>query len=180
MEYRKINSAWVSCYVRGNNLKEAANNDLRQTVHTMLDILDALELLHSRGRLHRNLCPENVLLLVQGGKRVTVLGNKAAGTGYRSPEARIGAVTDVTSDLYSVAAIFYYCLTGHGLSLQQMLRPKAPDASESPMLHGESSGTRSAVARILKKGLNTLPQKRYASADEMRQAFRELLETLEG
>lgn len=90
----------------------------------------ALAYAHSRGVIHRNLKPDNVIMgkgavkvldfglayLAAGDARTTTLNKPGAVGGnfnYLSPEQRTGAgPLDKRSDIYSLGAIFYEMLTG--------------------------------------------------------------------
>ncbi len=164
--------------------------DLRRITCRMVGLLDALEAFHKSGFLHLDISPDNVMLTGQGERERIFLidynsarpvgaeesGYLSCKAGYSAPEVETGDTGAIgfPSDLYSVAAVFYRCLMGRTLSLEEMLRPVAPDAAESPWLQDMPQTVVYMVGRILKKGLNALPRKRYQSIGQMRQAFQEL------
>ena len=92
----------------------------------ILQILRALEHAHSKGIIHRDIKPQNVILTKNGDIKVTDFGiaklpnsvseridEKAVGTVYYiSPEQACGKETDFYSDLYSVGIMFYEAVTG--------------------------------------------------------------------
>lgn len=98
-------------------------------------VLEALERVHERGLLHRDVKPANLLRFGEqlkltdfgAGRSMarkafhteTLVGTRM----YSAPEQREGAPTDVRADLYSVGCILYEMLTG-----------AAPDPAEEPAL----------------------------------------------
>jgi hypothetical protein len=101
-----------------------SKGDVRSIV---IQIGEALELLHSKGILHRDLKPENVLmptdsLVKLGDFGIAVMEDQAGllthsicgmGTiGYVSPEQQYGLKVDERTDQYSLAALCYELLTG--------------------------------------------------------------------
>ena len=173
----------------------ASSPALRQTVLRMLALLDALEAFHRNGYLHLDISPDNIMLVGEGkGERCFLIDYNSAASlgtgnlaflsckpGYSAPELTAGKREriDQSSDLYSVAAVFYRCLMGRRLSLMDTLRPSPPDGRESPLL-GDAPQTVSHMASaILRKGLGTLPSRRYQSIAVMRQDFAELLDRID-
>lgn len=162
---------------------------LRQSVLRMLSLLEELEQFHRIGNLHLDICPNNILLAGNGATEALILTQCAipggcalcCRGGYAAPELVNGQTdaADFSTDLYSVTAVFFHCLMGRKLTLREALLPKAPDGSDSPLLNDAPPAVRSIVRRILRKGLNVLPDKRYRSIGVLRRAFRELLETLD-
>ena len=185
-------------YTGGRSLQAELNRSpasLRRTAQWMIGLLDALEAFHKSGYLHLDISPGNVMLVGQEDQaRIFLIDYNSArelgsrdssylscNAGYSAPEVSVGNLEGFcfSSDLYSVAAVFFRCLMGRSLTLAEALRPKAPDAQDSAMLKDVPQTVSSMVNSILKKGLNTLPKRRYQSIGQMRQAFQELLDRID-
>ena len=173
--------------------------NLHAAVRRMLGLLDALEIFHTRGMLHLDISPDNILLVGKGEKERTLLIDYNSShtmdeiaarrgmifsvkEGYTSPEVRTGQdrAISFSSDLYSAAAVFHACLTGRAPSGTELTRKTPPDGGGSPLLSGAPSTVREQTARILKRGLCALPSRRYRSVAEMRNDLQELLRRADG
>ena len=126
-------------YLPGITLRELLNDYGSLTVEQALDIttavLQALVVAHREGILHRDVKPENVMLVNDGRIKVgdfglarpvtsaTETGKSLLGTvAYIAPELLTRGQADARSDLYSV-----------GVMLYEMLAGKQPFTGDSPM-----------------------------------------------
>lgn len=166
--------------------------DLRSHTQRMLKLLDALEAVHKCGFLHLDIRPETIMLaeteqifLMDYNSTIPVDYQTSSylnyRPGYSAPEVEYSAsgAADFSSDLYSVTAVFYHCLMGRRLSLEEMLLSRPPDGQDSPLVCGMHPAIRRSVKTILRKGMSVLSTKRYRSVGQMRKAFRELLELID-
>lgn len=186
-------------YSGGRSLQSelnASGNDLRRYVRWMQRLLDALEAFHKSGYLHLDISPDNIMLVGSGENEriflidfnsVHELGAQnceylSSKPGYSAPEVSLGDCDRIgmPSDLYSVAAVFYRCLMGRTMTLEESLRASAPEGKDSACLNAMPETVVSMVSRIMKKGLHILPAKRYQSIGQMRLAFAELLDRIDG
>ena len=163
---------------------------LAQHVDRMLGLLDTLESHHKCGYLHLGISPDQILLAEAEGKEIVcLLQNDTVPLlrdpdqdrvrplpGYTPPELENGTLdmADFSSDLYAVTAVFFTCLMGRPMTLEELLFSGTPSVRESLCLREEPYPVRQMVNRILKKGLQVLPAKRYRSVGQMRNALREL------
>jgi TOMM system kinase/cyclase fusion protein len=107
---------------------------LREALHLMTQVLDALACAHRRGVVHRDLKPANIMVTATGARRNALvldfgLGGFAAGASwelptltrsreflgtpsYAAPEQLRGEPATTRSDLYSWGLILLECLTG--------------------------------------------------------------------
>lgn len=117
-------------YIDGITLKDYIDSERvlnwKDAVHFIIQILRALQNAHNRGIVHRDIKPQNIMLLTDGTIKVMDFGiakfareesmtatDQAIGTvHYISPEQARGDVTDEKSDIYSVGVMFYEMLTG--------------------------------------------------------------------
>jgi len=126
-------------YLPGMTLRDLLNDYGTLTVEQSLDIaqavLQALSVAHREGILHRDVKPENVILVNDGRIKIGDFGlarpvNNATDTGksllgtvaYIAPELLTRSQADNRSDLYSV-----------GIMLFEMLTGKQPFTGETPM-----------------------------------------------
>ena len=179
-------------YVDGMTLREYLNErggrlTSRETVHFISQILKALEHAHANGVVHRDIKPQNIMLLDNGQLRMMdfgiarisraenqLSGGKAMGSvHYISPEQAKGDETDCTSDIYSVGVMMYEMLSGHlPFDADDMVEVAIKQISDQPKpLHEIAPDVPNALVEITEKAMAKLPQNRYASAREMLQAL---------
>ncbi len=118
-------------HVEGITLKEFIQRqkilDWKEALIVVVQILKALSHAHDKGVIHRDIKPQNILLLPNATIKVTDFGiasfkrgeikspveTKAIGSvHYVSPEQAQGEYTDEKSDIYSVGVVLYEMLTG--------------------------------------------------------------------
>lgn len=117
-------------YIEGITLKEYIEQQKvigwKETVHFVSQILKALQHAHDKGIIHRDVKPQNIMLLQDGTIKVTDFGiarfsrgdtktmteNAIGSVHYISPEQARGELTDDKADIYSVGVVMYEMLTG--------------------------------------------------------------------
>lgn len=118
-------------YVQGNSLKKILDQKQKlteeETIPLICQLLDALEYLHQRKLIHRDIKPDNLLITPSGNLKLidmglirnmeltslTLTGAIIGTPHYLSPEQAKGEKKlDIRSDIYAVGATMYYMLTG--------------------------------------------------------------------
>ncbi|MBI3450387.1 MAG: serine/threonine-protein kinase PknK, partial [Acidobacteria bacterium] len=181
-------------YIQGQSLVEAAADlSADEALDLVAQICRALEFVHTRGLVHRDLKPDNVLVTGGAGERRAVLVDfglasraraegVAAGTlAYVSPEALKGGTIDGRSDLYALGVMLYQLTTGRcpfegsGKEIVRghlELEPTPPSAAAPT---GAAAPLRPllepALSAIILRLLSKEPSQRFASAAETLQAI---------
>ena len=117
-------------YVEGITLKEYIEQrgpiSWQECLKFLIQILRALQHAHDKGIVHRDVKPQNIMLLQQGTIKIADFGiarfsrsetrtmteNAIGSVHYISPEQAKGDLTDEKADIYSVGVIMYEMLTG--------------------------------------------------------------------
>ena len=153
----------------------------------LLQICGSLAEAHAYGLIHRDIKPQNIILSegIGGEDRVTVLdfglvsqmnssGDESGGIKgtplYMSPECAVGQQhLDCRSDLYSVAALGYFLLTGKTVfngNVMELLDSHVHHTPES-MSRRTSNCISSDLEELLMKTLSKNPDSRPQSALDM-------------
>lgn len=176
-------------FVLGKELKayfdKAERFQIKDCMHIMLQLLDALDYAHGRGVVHRDIKPSNIIItqdhqikvvdfgiariesseLTQDG---TVLGTPA----YMSPEQFRGLVVDRRSDIYSTGVILYQFLTGDRPFLGNPTTLMHKVLSQAPVPPSElNPDVSEALADVVAKAMSKQPEDRFQTAAEFRQAL---------
>lgn len=175
-------------YIEGITLKEymeyrAKALTYKETVHFIMQILAALQHAHDKGIVHRDIKPQNIMLLADGTIKVMDFGiarfsrsesrtitDKAIGSvHYISPEQARGNPTDLRADLYSVGVMMYEMLSGTlpfesdspvSVAIKQISEEAKPLRELNPAVP-------EALAAITARAMAKDPAERYPSAREM-------------
>lgn len=105
--------------------------------------------------------------------------------GYTAPEVAMGAGGDnigFWTDLYSLTAVFYQCISGNKLTQMQLIgaEPPVPFFSSINMLEGCPETALSLLRHIFLKGLSVVPKRRYRTAGQLREDLVELEARMDG
>ncbi len=174
-------------YIDGITLKEYIERkkplSWKDTVHFTVQILRALQHAHDRGIVHRDIKPQNIMLLEDGSIKVmdfgiarfsrsetrTITDKTIGSVHYISPEQAKGDITDAKADLYSVGIMMYEMLTGKlpfdsdsavSIAIKQISdAPKSPREIVPEIPEGLEEITLKAMAKD--------PSVRYQSASQM-------------
>ena len=174
-------------YVEGITLKEYIEQQKvlpwPEAVNFTTQILRALQHAHDKGIVHRDIKPQNIMLLKNGTIKVTDFGIARFSRGetrtmtesaigsvhYISPEQARGDITDDKADIYSVGVVLYEMVTGTlpfegesavAVALKQLQEPPKPPTKINEDL---PIGLEQIILHAMEKSIRL----RYQSAAEM-------------
>jgi serine/threonine-protein kinase len=202
-------ASYTMQFVTGRTLTEmiatqATQRDLERVLQCLISVCDALAFAHSRGVVHRDLKPDNIMvgeygqvyLMDWGCAKVldgagvdramidgvdepegTIIGTVR----YMSPEQARGEVsrTDARSDVFAVGAMLYKALTGQapymGPMEQALAAAERAEFRPPDESHGVAVKPPPMLTAIVKKAMAREPAERHQSAAELGEELRAFL-----
>jgi serine/threonine-protein kinase len=174
----------------GEVLKHTKIIGIKETITIALQLAKALSYAHSVGIVHRDIKPDNIIVLPDGETikvadfgiarmseseeaQKTQVGSVLGTPRYMSPEQALGESVDGRSDLFSVGVIMYEMLTGTkafdatnmGALMMQIAQ------SQPEPLKKVNPSVPAGLRQIIQKLLQKSPDKRYQTGDELAQAL---------
>jgi len=152
-----------------------------EALHFITQIMRGLSHAHSRGIVHRDIKPQNIMILRDGTVKVTDFGIACLSNGanpsnepigsvhYISPEQAKGDYTDNRSDIYSAGVVLYEMLTSRlpfdgdnpvSIAIQHLNAVPAEPRALNPDIP-------EALEQICLKAMAPDRGRRYSTADEM-------------
>ncbi|MFP5228250.1 MAG: protein kinase domain-containing protein, partial [Acidobacteriota bacterium] len=186
----------VSELLEGETLRERLDRGavgLRQVIDYGVQIAHGLAAAHARGIIHRDLKPENLFLTREAQAKILDFGlarivplpkedstlapgapestpGAVLGTvGYMSPEQVRGEPADARSDIFSFSVILREMLTGK----RTFQKPSSAETmaailhDDPPPLAEEAPGIPAGLQRVLQRGLEKSPERRFQSAADL-------------
>ena len=176
----------VTEYIDGGTLADQMGRPLpvSYVVEVLRPIANALDYAHSRGVLHRDVKPSNILLSRDGrpilndfglaqilvpDARLTAQGALMGTPSYMAPEQAEGKELGPAADIYALAIVAYEMLTGRvpfsaatpaAVLLAQVRDPLPMPRSINPAIAPE-------VESVLVRGLDKDPARRFPTAGQM-------------
>lgn len=177
----------VEEYIDGITLKDYLSQQKeikwKEAIHFTIQILRALQHAHEKGIVHRDIKPQNIMLLQDGTIKVTdfgiarfsrsetrtMTGKTIGSVHYIAPEQARGDLTDEKADIYSVGVMLYEMVTGRlpfeadnavSVAIMQLQADPKPPREINPSLP-------EGLEEITMKAMQKDPSQRYQSASEM-------------
>ena len=174
-------------YVEGVTLKNLIKRrgalTLSEVIDIMLQLTSAIACAHDSYIIHRDIKPQNVLILDDGRVKITDFGiamalnsneltqtNSVMGSvHYLPPEQANGTGATIKSDIYSLGILMYELLTGNlpfkgdsavEIAIKQMKEPIPSIVEQNPNIP-------QSIENIILKACAKNPKNRYESARQM-------------
>jgi hypothetical protein len=157
---------------------------LKQLRTVGMQVGEALDYAHSRGLVHRDVKPSNVLMdergnclltdfgiarIIEGATKLTGTGTVMGTPAYMSPEQGRGQVVDRRSDIYSLGVILFELATGRQPFIAD--HPVAiivKHATETvPAVRGLNPNVPMALEQVIQRAMAKNPADRYQTAREL-------------
>ncbi len=195
-------------YVNGQALDARMRKpiDISEVLQIGLQVAEALDAAHSKGIVHRDIKPGNVMLTQENQVKVldfglaklmepslvdpggelglttqTEMGTTIGTVFYMSPEQAIGAPVDYRSDIFSVGVLLYEMTTGRrpfgSRSVVETVEQILHSQPEAIALLNPQAG--SGIEGIIRKCMEKDPRKRYQSAHDLVSDLRALIQNQE-
>ena len=185
-------------YVDGPTCREKVEKEgklpWREAVDIVRQAAAGLEHAASKGIIHRDVTPDNIMLASDGSARLTDLGlakeaaadrtgvtrtGASLGTPYYMSPEQINSARDVDfrSDIYSLGAALYHIVCGHvpySGSTFEVMTKHVREALPSPKKHVPDLPD--AFCDVVRKMMAKSPDNRYQSYGELRQDLQNLLD----
>ncbi len=172
---------WIQGITLSTKVKRDGLLDESAVKEILVSLLPVLDYIHSRGIIHRDIKPNNVILRQQDGKPVLIdfgIAKETMGTvvnaqgeitssivvgtrGFMPPE-QAGGKPVYASDLYSLGLTAIYLLTGK--------RPQELEINPQTgnyIWHTDAVKISPSLAAVLDKAIESHPRDRYSTAREM-------------
>jgi serine/threonine protein kinase len=185
-------------YIQGRTLREALDKlnpplfPPQEAVRLAIQICEALAYAHHQGVFHRDVKPENIMILddgnikiidfgvalLEGARRVTWRGlSGTVGTpDYMSPEQLKGERGTASSDIYAVGVMLYEMLCGHvpfeGENVFAVMNQHV--SQDPPSLLHCNPHVSPALATVVMRAIRRDPEKRYKHIEDMLRDLRHL------
>lgn len=178
-------------FIEGSSLQQILSGTERLDASRAFDIIRqvgaALEHIHHRGFVHRDVKPGNILVSSDGRAVLSDLGTAAllgasgltdigtvVGTpAYMSPEQANGGIVDARTDIFALAVVMYECLTGRrpveAQTIAEQFKNLVQGAPLAPSRLNPEIPTE--LDRVLLNALAKNPEQRFPSVDIFVQAL---------
>ena len=185
-------------YIEGkhlkNLLKKRGKLTLSEAVDIMMQITDGMSVAHDSYIIHRDIKPQNIMILENGLVKITDFGiamamnatqltqtNSVMGSvHYLPPEQASGQGSTLQSDIYSMGIVMYELITGElpfkgdnavEIALKH-LKEHVPDVKE------KVENVPNSIVNIIKKSTAKNPKNRYVDAREMHEDLKTCLDEI--
>ncbi|MEJ2302091.1 MAG: protein kinase [Anaerolineales bacterium] len=184
----------VMRWMRGGSLRDAVANgplDLETTAVNLDQLAAGLTSAHSQNIVHRDIKPSNLLLDQEGNAYLADFGiamdfrgingssadqyEMASSSAYMAPEQALGEAITPQTDIYSLGITLYEVLSGQhpysGMDTDSLVYQLIHDPL--PWIDTLNPEIKSEVNQVIQKATHKNPKRRYQSALELANAFRE-------
>ncbi len=182
-------------YIKGRHLKQLLRRrgelTINEVIDIMLQITDGMAAAHDSYIIHRDIKPQNIMILENGLVKITDFGIAMALNGtqltqtnsvmgsvhYLPPEQASGKGSTIQSDVYSMGILMYELLTGklpyRGDNAVEIALKHLKDPL--PSIREELPNLPQSIENIILKSVAKNPKNRYADAREMHEDLKTCL-----
>ncbi len=196
----------VMPYAEGRTLKQVISGqplEILSALSIAVQVADAIASAHSRGIVHRDIKPNNIVVSDQGqvkvldfglakmlsngqesasdlDKSMTEIGVPYGTLGYASPEQAAGERVDHRTDVFSLGVVLYEMITGRqpfkGRNRLEILNAVINDEPEP--VNDENPNAPPQLQTIFNRALAKKPRERFGTMAEMRDELKSLMRQL--
>jgi serine/threonine protein kinase len=184
-------------YVAGGTLKEHQGQwpwTWSHALSLLIPVGQALAYAHSRGIVHRDIKPGNILLpredwpllsdfglikLLKTRKNITLSGVGVGTPRYTAPEQLVGKVVDHRADIYALGLVLYEMVTGRlPFKSDALVKMMAERLNQPPLPARQfNQAVPPQLEDVLMRALARQPEERFAHTEELVEALREVERT---